>query len=332
MSLFIEGTAFPLGKLNVNGWGVPFSEEENAIKTLKTSVVRVCPRDAPHLCDIFEDPFAEIGHVVDAWRDGDDIIAKAEITDSAAAQKIEDGTWTPAWSVYSMSESLDSGGWAHGFEARSMTLVNDPAWDQATWQITASKEGKLSMRTVNKFKIIASKTGETMPDPTPEEKKITELEGQLAEKDGEIAELKTQVSTVEELTASKTELEKKNAEQEKLIASYEKNKATSVPLEKVQELIASKVDEVSTAKLTAFQESQKRTTALASLTAARTELGLETKEDDYQHLTASDLDKLTSELDKIKEVAGKGDPVKYPAGGSGGSVGSWDSTKKEWVI
>lgn len=59
MYLFIEGTAFPLGELNKNSWGVPPSEAENAISSLKNSVIRICPIDAPHICGILEDPFAE---------------------------------------------------------------------------------------------------------------------------------------------------------------------------------------------------------------------------------------------------------------------------------
>ncbi|HII01109.1 TPA: hypothetical protein HA351_05480 [Methanosarcinaceae archaeon] len=158
MSLFIEGTAFPLGELNKNGWGVPFSEAGNAISSLKNSVIRICPRDAPHICDIFEDPFAEIGRFMDAWREGDEIVARAEITDSVAAQKVDDGTWETAWSIYSLSDGIDSGGWTHGFEARSMTLVNDPAWEQAVWQIAASESGKLAVRCTHRFRIVSSKT------------------------------------------------------------------------------------------------------------------------------------------------------------------------------
>ena len=47
MAITIEGTAFPLGKINKNGWGIPFSEADNIISSLKNSVLRICPRDAP---------------------------------------------------------------------------------------------------------------------------------------------------------------------------------------------------------------------------------------------------------------------------------------------
>jgi len=93
MSLFIEGTAFVLGVLNANNQGIPFSEAENSIKSLKTSVVRICSRVAPHFCDDIGDPLSEIGHVVDAWCEDDNAICKAEIADSIAEQKISDKTW-----------------------------------------------------------------------------------------------------------------------------------------------------------------------------------------------------------------------------------------------
>jgi hypothetical protein len=71
MTLFIEGLAFPLNQKNANGWGIPASEADNAIKTLQSSVIRICPRDGPHDCDFSEDPKSEVGRIVAAWREGD---------------------------------------------------------------------------------------------------------------------------------------------------------------------------------------------------------------------------------------------------------------------
>jgi len=50
--VIIEGVAFPLDSLNKNGWGVPASEADNAISSLKNAVIRVCPRNSPHLYDV----------------------------------------------------------------------------------------------------------------------------------------------------------------------------------------------------------------------------------------------------------------------------------------
>ena len=98
MTLIIEGVAFPLGKKNLNGWGVPRDEAGNAISSLKSAVIRICPHmDQPHgtpetptsppTCDYAEDPYSVIGHVIDAYQEGTDIFAKAEITTPNAHKK-----------------------------------------------------------------------------------------------------------------------------------------------------------------------------------------------------------------------------------------------------
>jgi hypothetical protein len=327
MAITIEGTAFPLGEINKNGWGIPFSEADNAISSLKGSVLRICPRDAPHDCDFSEDPNAEIGRIVDAWREGSEIKARAAVTDSVAERKIQDGTWENAWSVYSLADSIDDS-WASGVQTRSLTLVQNPAWEQATWNIAAAEDGKVAVRNIHQFKIIASgdpvtdnkDNSNSGGDPSPDEK-LAELEKDNAAKDKDIENLK----------AAKTEIEAKVDDLEKVVASYEKDKAVSVPLEKVQELVASKADEIATAKIVAYKEEQRRADAMDSLTAARKDLNLETKDEDYQHLTASDIEKLAEDLGSIK-LGATAESVRYPSSASTGTVGRWDSTKNEWVV
>jgi len=140
MTIFIEGTAFVIGKLNLNNQGIPFSEADNAIKSLKTSVVRICSRVDPHFCDNVGDPLSEIGHVSDAWRDEDNAVAKASITDTIVSQKIEDGTWKPYWSIFGTVMEYDSGGWAHGITIESISLVDNPAWPEAQYNVIFSIE------------------------------------------------------------------------------------------------------------------------------------------------------------------------------------------------
>lgn len=327
MAITIEGTAFPLGEINKNGWGVPFSEADNAVSSLKNSVLRICSRDAPHECDFSEDPNTEIGRVIDAWREGSEIKARASVTDSVAERKILDGTWENAWSIYSLANSIDDN-WASGVQARSLTLVQNPAWEQATWSIAAAEEGKVAVRNIHQFKIIASgdpvtnnkDNSNSGGDPSPDEK-LAELEKDNVAKNKEIEGLK----------AARTELETKVKTLEKVVASYEKDKATSVPLEKVQELVASKADEIATAKIVAYKEEQRRAIAMDSFTAARKDLNLETKHEDYQHLTASDIEKLAQDLGSIK-LGASAESIRYPSSTGAGTVGRWDSTKKEWVV
>jgi len=153
--LIIEGPVFPIGKKNANGWGVPESEVENAIKTLKTAVVRVCTREDEHACDVTEDPFSEIGRVVDAWREDGYVKTKVAITDRQAKQKIEDGVWEHNWSVYGHAKEIKDG-WAHGINIKSLTLVRFPAWDEAYFSIVSASHDSiafsLSLKSLNDYK------------------------------------------------------------------------------------------------------------------------------------------------------------------------------------
>lgn len=305
--VIIEGTAFPLDILNKNGWGIPASEADNAISSLKNAVIRVCPRDSPHGCDYSEDPKAEIGRVLDAWKDGQEIKTRAEITDSIASQKIRDGTWPKKWSVYSKAAALKNG-WAHGVSNRSLTLVTNPAWDESTWEIAASDDGQIGIRFFEQFSIIASVVDTMNENNTPPTGGVSpaELAEQLALKQKEIDDLKT------------------------MVASLEEEKSKRMPVEDVQKLVASESQKIAAAEVEKFKSETAKAYALDKLTAARKELNLETKADDYKSLTAADLDKLAKEFSEIKLSAAA--PVTYPNTSSPGTVGRWDSKKREWVI
>jgi len=323
MSILIEGIAFPLGAINVNGWGVPFSEADNAIKSLKTSVVRICSRMDPHGCDYLGDPNSELGHVVDAWQDGDNVMCRAEITDSVASQKIEDRTWKQNWSIFTGFLDIDSGGWGHGIAIESITIVNDPAWETAKWNVvSAAKDGKRKVHTISPFKILASqsKGDEIIAD----EPTVEELKKQLAEKDALIEELKPKAESVPgletqvaDLTASNQKLEKDLGDKTKLVASLEKDKATSLPLEKLDERIAAAIAKHD-------QENEVKNTlaaARAKFVAARKEaLNLDTAEDEFSSMSAADFEKLASELGtKLGAGWDSGPDPQYPAGGGGSS-------------
>lgn len=339
MTILIEGVAFPIGILNANGEGVPYTEIDNAINSLKTSVVRICSRISPHICDSMGDPLSEIGHVVDAWQDGNNIIVKAVITDSVAARKIKEKTWGNTWSVYGGYDTIDSGGWVHGVLFESITLVDNPAWDSATWKIvSASAGGKNEIRSVSPFTVVKtpdlSASKNKGSGKIPDENTIEELESKLAEANKLIEDLKPKAEAaealetqVEELTASKTDLEKQIDEFKKMKAAYEKDKAVAVPLDKVQELIASAIAEHDEKQ----KASNEREAAFSAFAAARKTLGLETDPEDFKSLSASDLAKLAEDLGGVKFAASG---VNYPSSNTpaGMTVGRYDPVKKEWVI
>jgi hypothetical protein len=318
--VIIEGTAFPLDTLNKNGWGVPASEADSAISSLKNAVIRVCPRDSPHGCDYSEDPKAEIGRVLDAWKENDRIRARAEITDPVASQKISEGTWPKKWSVYSKAAALKNG-WAHGVSNRSLTLVTNPAWDESTWEIAASDDGQIGIRFFEQFSIVASVDDTMTENNTPPSGGVSpaELDKQIADKQKEIDDLKASNGTLtEQITTLTNEVE----EIKTVAASKDAELSRRITMEEAQKLIASAI--------AADKEARDREAVLEKLTAARKELSLETRPEDYNNLTAADLEKMVDEFGKIKLSAAA--PVKYPSASGSGTVGRWDSKKGEWVV
>jgi ribosomal protein L29 len=369
MSVFIEGSAFPLGIINANGWGVPFTEADNALATLQSSVVRICSRMGPHDCDYAADPFSEIGKVVEAWREGDDIKVKAEITDSVAAQKIEDGTWKTNWSVFVGFNDVDAGGWVHGIAAESITIVNDPAWPTSSWKIVSASDGsKKGIKIISQFTVkkTASKTeGEITPDET-----VEELKKKLADTEKELAELKAKAQTpgstgdagnagkggeggeggesgesgeggeggdtgglekeVANLRASNATLEKQIKENKKLLASYEVEKAKMIPISELETRIAAALEKHDT-EIAAKIE---RDNAFALFAAVRKErLGKDTNPDEYKNLSAADFKNIVEDMGGPKKASASGSGFSYPASSApkGSTVGRWNSTKKEWV-
>jgi hypothetical protein len=127
--ILIEGITFPLNELNSQGWGIPFSEKENAVNSLQKSVLKVCPGQA-HACSLKN---STIGRVVAAWSDGSAVKARYTVTDPIAERKINEGLWdSMGWSVELTAFSMEKG-WSRDVKVKNMTLVNDPAWKDATW-------------------------------------------------------------------------------------------------------------------------------------------------------------------------------------------------------
>ncbi|MHC1623461.1 MAG: hypothetical protein ACXQTR_02580 [Candidatus Methanospirareceae archaeon] len=142
--LIIEGK-IPVNVINKNGWGIPDSDVENVTNSLKRAIVRICNRtNDEHSCDDIGDPYSEIGRVIDAKREDNYIRTKVAITDRLAKQKIEDGTWENTWSPYGRARSIENG-WTQGLQIESLTLVRNPAWDDAKFNISASASEGVSL-------------------------------------------------------------------------------------------------------------------------------------------------------------------------------------------
>jgi hypothetical protein len=321
MVVQIEGVAFPLGKINANGWGVPPNEAENAINSLKASVIRICSRLDGHICDYTQDPFSEIGRITDAWKQGDEIWAKGIITDSVAEKKISDGTWEKTWSVFASYEKMDVNGWVSGFQALSMTLVRNPAWGEAQWNIAASKGEKARLRTISQFKIIsASKGGITMPenDPNnnPDATKMASLEAENRKlKEDFIA-----------LTASFESLKKEH--DNTVVAA-----ASGIPADKFNEMVETRSKVIASTMMEAYREDQAKNMATQKYTRAVMSAGLEPDLSLIKSLTAGQIEDLAASYERLVptspfDVAS----IKYPANNSPkpSCVGKWNDVEKKW--
>ena len=235
----LDGPVFPLTQKNRNGWGVPLDSVDSAISSLKTSVVRICPSifgESEHHCDLSGSRKDEIGKIVDAYQKDNEVRAVVEITDSAAIQKLSDGTWQPTWSVFG-SGQRDSDGWVHGYTNESLTFVKNPAWESAKGEIifSASEDDQSDVKNLKSYTtfdmyqdkddlskyyasilnsddfltdnpsstIIDNIKGETMTDTvesTPTEG--VDFDKVVASKEEEIAKLKEQIKTMEKVQAA----------------------------------------------------------------------------------------------------------------------------------
>jgi len=139
--MILQGIVMPVGQLNANGWGITSAEIANTIKSLKQSVVRLCP-DMAHSCDLTESKPHEIGAVIDAWYDGTNINAKTKINSDNAKSMVKTGK-VKAWSVYGQGDQQDNG-FVVDYKNKSLTLVADPAWKSATFNVAASKRFTLT--------------------------------------------------------------------------------------------------------------------------------------------------------------------------------------------
>ena len=305
--VILEGVAFPLDVLNKNGWGIPSSDADNAISSLKNAVVRVCSRDAPHGCDISEDPKAEIGRVLAAWNDNGIVRTRVEITDSVANQKLMDRTWPMKWSVYGKSKTKNNG-WTEGANIRSITLVTNPAWDDATFNIAASEDGENKLHFFNDFSISAPVV-DTMTEQNntpPGGTSPAELEAKLKEQQG-IIEALTKDKT--ELTSQIEALNTQLGELKTVAASKDAELAKRITLEEAQKLVASAI--------AADHEKQAKDAILAKLVAARETRGLAPKTEELQVLTAAQLQSALDDLEAIDLSAST--QVKYQANNGNGS-------------
>lgn len=141
--VLIKGIAVPLGVRNKNGQGVPLSEAENVINSLKSAVVRISSPNSEHLDDLLNNNAANIGKTKNIWREGNNIWASAQIDDHVANREFQRGAWNGiGWSPFSRTAQWNDG-WASNLDINSLTLVTKPAYDQNVVALAASTDPQL---------------------------------------------------------------------------------------------------------------------------------------------------------------------------------------------
>lgn len=124
-----------LDKLGLNGWGFSSRDKDALVKAAVGSPIWV-DKGAKHESD--EDRFAEIGHITSAEYDDENKVIKTSgiITDSNAEMKFRDGTWSTTWSPRALShDPKNHKGFLSTPELSGMTVVRNPAWENATFEI-----------------------------------------------------------------------------------------------------------------------------------------------------------------------------------------------------
>lgn len=309
--MIISGAIIPVGVKNKNGWGILDSEVQNVINTLKDKPLTICPRSGDaHACDY--DPKAEIGRITEAWYDPfkNQIRTMAEVTDSVAKTKIGEGTWQKNWSVrVTAAETKD--GWAHGTEAKNVTLVPMGAWPEANFDVLASKGDGFEAVLLASFE-------SDVPDvsATPSENEQTASQSSdnpPADEGGDGDENLTGGQHMTDTPDIKELLAAKDVEIDALKQEVINLKASQTQM---GDDIVQKAKELAAAEVMAYKESIARDTAINAYVAAATERGVETVDTKiFDGLKSEQIAALTASLTAIPtpakdEVAGG---IKYPA-------------------
>jgi hypothetical protein len=310
--MIISGAIIPVGVKNKNGWGILDSEILNVINTLKGKPLTICPRNGePHACDY--DPKSEIGQITEAWYDPfeNKIRTMAKVTDSVAKTKIGEGTWQKNWSVrITAAETKD--GWAHGTEAKNVTLVPNGAWPEANFDVLASKGDGFEAVLLASFESSA-------PDAsaTPSENEQTASQSSDSppadESEGEGDKNFTGGQDMTDTPDFKELLAAKDVEIDGLKQELTNLKASQAQM---GEDIVQKAKELAAAEVTAYKESLARETAINDYVAAATERGVETVDTKmFEGLKSEQITALTASLKSIPAPTVDSDKVaaKYPA-------------------
>jgi len=199
-----------------------------------------------------------------------------------------------------------------------LTLVTNPAWDDATFEIAASDDGELGIRFFQPFELSASVVDTMTENITPPTGGASpaEFEAKLKEQQGIIEALtKDKTDMASQIEALNTQL----GELKTVAASKDAELAKRITLDDAQKLVASAI--------AADHEKQARDAALEKLVAARETRGLAPKTEELQVLTAAQLQSALDDLEAIDLSAST--QVRYQANnGNGGRLKIYDPLQR----
>jgi len=230
-----------------------------------------------------------------------------------------------------------------------MTLVKNPAWSQAQYQVTASEDdSSTDLRLFSDFTLIASGDDKTTTDDelkaaqtkiTDMQKEIESLKKEATVSASAIEDQKKQITSLSasvaekekalnvalnDVTEAKTALDKTTEENGKLTASVNElntkldEKTTlvaSLEKEKAGSVTMGQLNTIIAAAIeehdTKLKAANERDEAFKKFAVAREAMGIDTKPENYSTLSAADLTQLASEFETVKLSASA--QIRYPA-------------------
>ncbi len=286
--MLVEGIVCPVGIVNQRGWGISDDDVDSLISSLMKKPIRMpFSRDDEHVVDFLQDTRSEIGKPLKIWREGNNIKAIAEIKDSIAKQKLEDGVWEKRWSVAGYGKKRDNGLTdGNGFHALGLTLVNKGAWDESQFDIVAASadDGKNDFLYGNFEQFNVFYTGDKMVETKSE----IDYDALVASKDQEIADLKAKN---DELAAS--------------ISEYSKQLEGMIPQSMAEKLAASKAEEA----IKAFSASMEKKVAVEKYEKLMASVNMEITADERAFLDGMNAEQITGMINKFESLSASSNAI-----------------------
>ena len=309
--MYMEGAVFPIGLLNKNGWGL--ADEPSVIKstieTLKTSKIRICPitDDSEHSCDFNNDDTSNIGNIINAWRENDDIKVKLVITDENAVKKFNSNEFGTTWSPYGFAQTIDDDGFIRdNYINKSLTFVSNPAWNKTYGTIVAASEEKPVFEKDKLHSFIELQASEIFGETMPDEDIIDETEQTEQTEQTDVTVNETLVKLEELYNTEKSRNDELATKLEVFMQEFKKEPDQSEPANEgtVPEAIVTEMVNVAIAK---ERESVQKENAIKTYQDTCKNIGVEIKPEDIERFSSDGIkaNDINKELELITKIYSK---------------------------